>query len=265
MIFLSSPFSEAWAGKDPFEEIKKIEGVVYRHVLNRSTTRFEFCGQVYYIKVHTGSSLREILKNLVCLKLPVLGAGNEYRAILKLHELNVNTMDVVAFGERGYSPFKRKSFIITKELTPTMDLRAYCLNWRLQPPSFEHKRAIIATVADMLRRMHSGGVNHRDCYLVHFLVDLTVKDPLKPRLFLIDLHRAQIRRTTPKRWRNKDLVELYYSSKRVGFSLKDYFYFLMKYKRSDSLRDVLMEERHLISGLERKSERIAKRSAKKHL
>lgn len=31
MIFLSSPFSEAWAGKDPFEEIKKIEGVVYRH------------------------------------------------------------------------------------------------------------------------------------------------------------------------------------------------------------------------------------------
>ena len=78
-------------------------------------------------------------------------------------------------------------------------------------------------------------------------------------------NRAQIRRTTPKRWRNKDLVELYYSSKRVGFSLKDYFYFLMKYKRSDSLRDVLVEERHLISGLERKSERIAKRSAKKRL
>lgn len=183
MIFLSSPFREAWEGKDPFEEIKKIQGVVYRQVLNRSTTRFEFAGQAFYIKVHTGSSLREILKNLVCLKLPVLGAGNEYRAVLKLHELNVNTMEVAAFGERGLSPFKRESFIITKELSPTIDLLAYCLNWRNHPPSYEHKRAIIAEVADMLRWMHEGGVNHRDCYLVHFLVDLTVKDPLKPRLF----------------------------------------------------------------------------------
>ncbi len=265
MIFLSSPFSEAWAGKDPFEEIKKIEGVVYRHVLNRSTTRFEFCGQAYYIKVHTGSSLREILKNLVCLKLPVLGAGNEYRAILKLHELNVNTMDVVAFGERGYSPFKRKSFIITKELSPTMDLRAYCLNWRLQPPSFEHKRAIIAAVADMLRRMHSGGVNHRDCYLVHFLVDLTTSDSLNPRLFLIDLHRAQIRKRTPKRWRNKDLVELYYSSKRIGFSRTDYFYFLKRYKQSSSLRDALRQEKRLIGSIESKSGRIEKRSLRRNL
>lgn len=265
MIFLSSPFKEAWKDKDPFEEIKKIEGAIYRQVLNRSTTRFEFAGQVFYIKFHTGSSLREILKNLVCLKLPVLGARNEYLAISKLHELNVNTMEVVAFGERGLSPFGRESFIITKELSPTIDLLAYCLQWRETPPSYQHKRAVIAEVADMLRRIHEGGVNHRDCYLVHFLVDLAVKDPLRPRLFLIDLHRAQIRRRTPRRWRNKDLVELYYSSKRVGFSLKDYFYFLMKYKQSDSLRDILWEERYLISGLERKSERIERRSIRKQL
>ena len=95
MIFLSSPFKEAWKDKDPFEEIKKIEGAIYRQVLNRSTTRFEFAGQVFYIKFHTGSSLREILKNLVCLKLPVLGARNEYLAISKLHELNVNTMELL--------------------------------------------------------------------------------------------------------------------------------------------------------------------------
>lgn len=265
MLFLSSPFKEAWAGKDPFEEIKKIKGVVYRHVLNRSTTRFEFSGQAFYIKVHTGSSLREILKNLVCLKLPVLGAGNEYRAILKLHELNVNTMEVVAFGERGCSPFHRESFIITRELSPTIDLLAYCLNWQCQQPSFEHKRAIIAEVADMLRRMHAGGVNHRDCYLVHFLVDLTVKNPLKPKLFLIDLHRAQIRREPPKRWRYKDLVELYYSSKRIGLCMTDYLYFLMRYKQSPSLRETLKQERHLVESLEKKSKRIEKRTIRRKL
>ena len=117
----------------------------------------------------------------------------------------------------------------------------------------------------MLRRMHAGGVNHRDCYLVHFLVDLTAKDLLNPRLFLIDLHRAQLRKRTPKRWRNKDLVELYYSSKRVGFSREDYFYFLMQYKQSTSLRKVLRQEKRLIESLERKSGRIEKRSLRKRI
>src|SRR5690606_40875569 len=51
------------------------------------------------------------------------------------------------------------------------------------------------------------GVNHRDCYICHFLLhtDKAV-DPDDLRLSVIDLHRAQVRDATPRRWRDKDLA-----------------------------------------------------------
>ena len=57
--------------------------------------------------------------------------------------------------------------------------------------------------------MHRAGVNHRDCYICHFL--LHTDRPIQAsdlRLSVIDLHRAQVRDAVPRRWRDKDLAAL---------------------------------------------------------
>jgi heptose I phosphotransferase len=58
--------------------------------------------------------------------------------------------------------------------------------------------------------MHRAGVNHRDCYICHFLLHTdrpVTADDFK--LSVIDLHRAQTRADLPLRWRDKDLAALY--------------------------------------------------------
>ena len=144
--------------------------------------------------------------------MPVLGARNEFNAINRLHQLGISTMETFAFGETGLNPLRRKSFIITKDLNPAISLEDYCSNWKNDPPPYFVKKSIILEVARMVRLMHEGGVNHRDCYICHFLLHLPYNTIAQPTLSIIDLHRAQIRSKVPLRWRNKDLIALYFSS-----------------------------------------------------
>ncbi len=88
--------------------------------------------------------------------------------------------------------------------------------------------------------MHGGGVNHRDFYICHFLLHLPV-DARAPRLSLIDLHRAQVRRSTPRRWRDKDLAALYFSALEIGLTQRDRLRFLKTYF-ARPLRSVLHDE-----------------------
>ena len=81
--------------------------------------------------------------------------------------------------------------------------------------------------------MHENGMNHRDFYLCHFLLDNkfaehnTIEESTK--LFLIDLHRAQIRFATPLRWIVKDLGSLYFSAAEVPLTKRDLFRFMKIY------------------------------------
>ena len=121
------------------------------------------------------------------------------------------TMTAVAYGERGSDPARQHSFIVTEELAPTVDLEVFSQDWRVRPPPPRLKRALVEAVARMVGDMHRAGVNHRDCYICHFL--LHTDKPVSAddfRLSVIDLHRAQTRDATPKRWRNKDLAALYF-------------------------------------------------------
>lgn len=51
--------------------------------------------------MHKGTTVRKILKNYLSLIAPVLRGANKQEAINRLTELGVNTMEVVAFVERG--------------------------------------------------------------------------------------------------------------------------------------------------------------------
>lgn len=265
MLVLKEPFKTAWANKDPFEEVLKLNGEIYREVATRRTLNFKFQGESFYIKVHKGTTVKEILKNYLSLRAPVLGAGNEYKAINRLTELGVNTMEVVAFGERGVNPLTRESFIITKDLNPAISLEDYCKAWKDTHPSYHVKKVLIEEVARMVKTMHEGGVNHRDCYICHFLLHLPYSEQDVPKLSVIDLHRAQIRRKVPVRWRDKDLVALYFSSQHLGLTFRDYCRFLRIYFNCSNVKEIGHRERRLLSSVREKSRKIEERTVRKGL
>ena len=60
----------------------------------------------------------------------------------------------------------------------------------------------------------------------------------KSRLAVIDLHRMQLRRNTPKRWRIKDVAGLHYSSMDLGLTRRDLLRFMKIYTQS-TLRETL--------------------------
>ncbi len=258
-LILAEPFKTLWRGKDAFAEVERLEGQVYRELEGRRTLRTEVEGRGYFVKIHRGIGWGEIVKNLLTAKAPVLGAGQEWRAIQRLHEVGVPTMTAVAYGERGANPASQHSFIITEELAPTVSLEDFSVNWREQPPLPALKRALIAEVARMAGTMHRAGVNHRDFYICHFL--LHTDKPVTAsnfRLSLIDLHRAQTRAQTPRRWRDKDLAGLYFSALGIGLTRGDRLRFLRDYFRRP-LREILRDEGGLLAWLQHKAEKLQSR------
>ena len=262
--FLAAPFDHLWAGRDPFVAVEALQGEVFRELEARRTLRTEVDGRGYFVKIHRGVGWAEIAKNLLSLRLPVLGAGNEYHALRRLAELGVDTMHPVAFAECGTNPARQHSFIITEELAPTISLEDYCRDWAHHPPVLGFKRALIRRVGEMAGRMHRGGVNHRDFYICHFLLHLDPPPSAKSfRLSLIDLHRAQTRTTTPRRWRNKDLAALYFSALEIGLTQRDVYRFLLCYFERP-LREILRDEATLLRGLVKKADQLMARYQRKY-
>lgn len=243
-LFLSADWQRHWAGKDPFAEAQALQGNIYRSKEGRRTLRFERDGKGYFLKLHEGIGWGEIFKNLLQLRLPVLGAANEYLACLRLKALGVDTMTPVAFGERGVNPARQLSFLVTEELANSISLEDVCKQWVIHPPGVREKRALIRKLAAISKTLHEQGINHRDYYLCHFLradngKPFVVTDPL----YLIDLHRVQMRQVVPARWLVKDLAGLFYSAFDVPLTRRDIQCFLSVYRR-DWLRtpqDVVLQ------------------------
>jgi heptose I phosphotransferase len=233
MLVLPKGWTERWAGQDVFEQLFSLEGRVYKEKQGRKTLRFTLDGKHYFAKLHNGVGWKEIVKHLVQGRLPVLGAHSEWRAIQRLEQLGIKTIRLVGYGERGLNPARRQSFVITEELANTISLENLCRDWLTKPPSYALKRALITEVATIARTLHEHGMNHRDFYICHFLLDVSEGqdsiDPCRLRLYLIDLHRVQIRHRVPQRWRVKDIAGLYFSSMDAGLTQRDVLRFARTY------------------------------------
>jgi heptose I phosphotransferase len=241
---LSSALQHFFKGKNAFNQILDVEGEVFREHKNRRTVRITRDGKGYFVKVHRNIGWREIIKNLFSLRLPVLSAGNELRAIRMLDALGIKTMKVAGFGERGHPPAWLESFLITEELENTISLENFSMEWKTHPPDVHLKWAIIRNIAFIARRLHERGMNHRDFYICHFLIDLRAIDAKDGyegmRLYLIDLHRMQMRKHTPERWIIKDIAGLFFSSMDIGLSRRDLYRFIKAYSGKplvEALRD----------------------------
>ena len=245
MLYLRDDFQQVWKGKDPFEEVEKLQGEVYRELDGRRTLRFEFNDKTYFAKIHRGIGWGEIAKNFLQLKKPIYGAENEWLALAKLNAIGVETMTPVAFGEKGGNPAAQHSFIITEDLTPSISLEDFCADWVSNKPNWVLKNALVNKLANITRLLTEHGVTHRDYYICHFLLDLSKgRDGLAPddlTTWLIDLHRAVIKAEKNWRWQVKDVGSLYFSAMDIGLTRNDLFRFMKIYSKA-SLRDALKKD-----------------------
>lgn len=228
--------------KDLFDQLMNLKGEVFRHQKGRLTERIQLGSHHYFIKKHWGVGLKETIKNIFQGRLPVWGAKNEWRAIQALSALGLAVPKLIAFGERGNNPITRRSFVLMEEIAPAISLEDLSKTWEKTPPTFTFKQLLIRKVAHLTQTLHQHGINHRDLYLCHFLLDISLglenirADNIT--LYLIDLHRAELRRMTPERWIIKDLAGLYFSSKESGLTKRDYYRFMRLYS-GKSLKAIL--------------------------
>lgn len=245
MLKLPHSWQTEWHFDDFFAVLDSLEGKIYRNKDGRKTFRYTLEGINCFIKLHKGIGWRRIIKELLRFRMPVFSAKNEWEAIHRLRELGVETMNLVGYGCRGRNPARLQSFVITEELTHTTSLEDYCRHWKKQPPPPRLKRSLIRKIAHTSKIIHDNGINHRDFYICHFLL-ANVSDPeYKPeniKLHLIDLHRVQMRKHLPQRWRVKDISGLYFSSMDIGLTQRDLFRFIREY-RQKGLRRSLSEDR----------------------
>lgn len=211
-----------------FEKIFILEGEDFRLVKARRTFRFEAGGKGYFAKVHHGIGWKEIIKDIIQFKMPILGAENEFKAIRHLEKAGVDTMSCAAYGKRGKNPAAQKSFLVTDELTDMVSLEDFS-----QDSSFAKIRLkILRTLALNLGKMHRSGLNHRDCYICHFLLDPQAALSGNIRLHVIDLHRAQIRKKVPFRYQVKDVAGILFSSFDLMPSKREILRFIRIYSQN---------------------------------
>ncbi|MHC4948494.1 MAG: lipopolysaccharide core heptose(I) kinase RfaP [Planctomycetota bacterium] len=228
MIELSHQLRPCLPDDGVFEAVAALDGPVYRQHKNRRTFRTTLGGRAYFVKVHGHTGWREIVKNLLYLRMPVTSAQTEVEAIRRLERLGIPTVRVAGHGCRGRSPARRESFLITEALENTVSLETVAEPHRDHlPPAV--RRRLVESVARIARTLHRNGLNHRDFYLCHFLAhrdDLEAEDAgTSVPLHLIDLHRMQMRSHTPRRWVIKDLAGLLFSALDAELTPRDYLRF----------------------------------------
>ncbi len=246
MITLTETLQNHFKNQDIIEALSALPGKVYREKDGRKTFRTPINGKNYFIKLYAGIGWKTLLTSLIRFRLPVLSAQNEWKAILQLESLGIETMKLAGYGERGWSPAGRQSFVITDELADTLSLENFCRNWPSTPPEKSLKRALITRVAQITRTLHANGMIHRDLYICHFLLDISFQSKTNHRrnlhLYLIDLHRMQKPLCLQRRGKLKDLAALYFSSMDIGLSLRDLFRFIRIYQNKP-LKSALQDRR----------------------
>jgi heptose I phosphotransferase len=233
--FLADQLKDYFEGEDLFALVDRLRGEVFRKIEDRRTIKVRIGTADFFAKIHQGVGWVEIMKNLMQGRLPVLGARNEWLALCALRNAGVRSMTPVLFCERGLNPATRKSAILTESLESKITLE----DFETREPVL--KRKLVNEVASMARNMHRAGINHRDFYLCHFLMDAPPAEDKEPVLHLIDLHRAQIRQNVPRRWVVKDLGGLLFSAFEKDLTKRDLLRFVRIYS-DRPLREVLVKD-----------------------
>jgi len=264
MLYLQPEFSSTTPpSRQTFSGLLSLQGQIVRQAKGRTTLRFSQSGKCYFLKIHTGVGWLEIFKNLAQLRLPVVSAIPEWRAIGELRRLGIDTAYPVGYGIEGVNPARLRSFILTEDVGNTMTVEDLLRTWKesghLSQSDLSLKWSLLRRIAEIARIMHSHGINHRDFYLCHLRIPLSQlqhsAQTRSPQIYVMDLHRAQVRSRTPVRWIVKDLAGLLFSSFNLGLTQRDILRLATAYGGL-SVRATLQDSLPFWRKVLRKAERI---------
>lgn len=225
--------------------------------------------RAFYIKRHSRSSLKEYIKPLLSLRWPILGARNEWDALLAFHDAGLPTMTPVALGQHGAN-----SFLITESLEnctklselqtigdPDSSAVEVTPKQEVGPDGGLCRRTLVERIAHMTQRMHGAGLHHQDYYLGHLLLpNPAASGKAAPdRVYVIDLGRVRKQRPLSQRWIVKDLAQLNYSAREA--SLTERVRFLREYLG----HRIGPADKRLIASITAKTAAIARHSRKNSL
>ena len=173
-----------------------------------------------------------------------------------LAQAGIKTPKTVSYGEQWGIFFEKRSFIISEELPNAEPLEQKlpdCFKDISKTENLRQKRTFIGQLGQFAKKFHATGYRHRDFYLAHiFYSD-------DGTFYLIDLQRAFKPRILAKRFRIKDISQLYYSAPGSAFSKTDRLRFYKSYAGKESLD---RRDKALIRKVVKKANCIAKRETK---
>jgi heptose I phosphotransferase len=184
----------------------------------------------------------------------------EVENVDRLVDAGIDVMDVLAFGERLHSDGRMESFLLTHALEGYVELQHF-LRRRFPPrdpccirSADAELDRLLGQLADIVRRFHQAGFNHRDLYCCHFFV----REPERGRfeIRMIDLQRVQHRQRARGRWLIKDLAQLAWSVPRDRVSCTQRLAFMRRYLGIDRLG---VNEKRLIRAIVAKQHQMERR------
>jgi len=186
-----------------------------------------------YLKKHRVRSWLNRLRAWIGLGPGETPARREVRYVRMLKADGIEVMSVAAYGEELRPDGRLDAFLLTEELQGYEDLARFLrrrfppLPDRITPGRDKDLLRLIQRVAEVARRFHQAGYNHRDFYCCHFFV--REPSPGQFDIRLIDLQRVQRRRWRRRRWLIKDLAQLAWSAPRDRIGLTHRLAFLRHY------------------------------------
>ena len=110
--FLENDVKDLFSSDDLILEAKNIDGEVYRQYANRVTKKIRHKNLNYFLKFHGTVGWKEIIKNIVLFKLPIVGAKQEFLALSRMQTLAIKGPKVKSYFSRGINPSNKSSFLI---------------------------------------------------------------------------------------------------------------------------------------------------------
>jgi heptose I phosphotransferase len=252
------------AGLDAFADFMACRGGdVIKRLPTKTISRIEAPSPTgvrrFYLKRHTGRVGMGERVRAWCSGFSPSWGRKEWEVIHAFRRAGIPTVTPVAAGERVCGG-RRESFVMTEELAGFRSLESFVPS-RWTPPldraGLPEKRAMVRRVAELTRRMHDAGFNHRDWYLCHIFARVDADGTWDLRV--LDLQRVDQRRWLRRRWIIKDLAALNYSAPPGVITAGDRARFLNAYLNDGR---ALREHRALIRAIIRKTARIRRHDAR---
>ncbi len=206
--------------------------------LNRFRKRIQIkinsLSAVVYIKLYDRPPVLTQIKNWLSYRKRVTCCFCDFAPAYNLSKAGINTPKTLAYGEDRGLLFEKRSFIIMLKIPNAESLEKKLPDFFYTPLSNENlrlRRDFINKLAIFIKRFHNTDYRHRDLYFSHIFLSESKE------FYLIDLARSFKPLLLTKRFRIKDISQLYYSAPAGFFSLTDRLRFYLAYIGRKKLKE----------------------------